>query len=82
MNGRQRVVVVVAVGLALAVIVLAVEMRRRASGAWFAYAPTTSQTDTYYVLGSDSELLRGAAVWLTAIALWAGFSVWFLRDRR
>ena len=78
-NGRQRIVVVVAVGSALAVIALVVDVRwRSVNGGWMAYTGDSVQTDTYYVEGRGSDLLKTIAVWLTAIALWAGFSVWLL----
>ena len=87
MNQAQRIVLVIALGLALFAVAGAVNLvlLDRVGAGWFDYAPntgvTTSQTDTYYVVPTDRDVLEQAGIWLLALATWAGASVWILRNR-
>lgn len=76
MQQQQRTVLVVASGLALAVLAAAVNRHVGADvgedGGWFAYAPNTGLT---FAPADRGPIWRDAAVWLVAIAVWAGISL-------
>lgn len=77
MQERQRTVIVVASGLALAVVAMtANRLLADGDGGWFAYAPNTALT---FSPSSDGPIWREAAVWLGAIAVWLGLSLWLYR---
>lgn len=74
---RQRTVIVVATGLALAVTAITINRHLAdTAGGWFAYAPNTAVT---FEPSSTTAIWREAAVWLGAIAAWAGISLWIYR---
>lgn len=76
---QQRTVIVVAAGLSLAVIATAVNrLLAHSDGGWFAYAPNTGVA---FSPSSTSDVWREAGVWLAAIAIWAGLSLWLFRRR-
>ena len=89
MNTAQRIVLVIALGIGLVAIAGTVNivMLDRVGPGWFAYAPNTgvtfspSQTDSYFVVPTDRSIIEQGAVWLLALATWAGASVWLLRTR-
>ena len=69
MNRGQRVVASVGLGVALAIVASAVaaKMNGPAGGGWFMYSPNST---TMHISGSDSTVLRTAAVWLAGVAVW------------
>jgi hypothetical protein len=79
MQRAQRTVVVVATGLALAVLAGTVNrVLADPEGGWFAYAPNTGIAFASHHSGT---IWREAAVWLVAIAIWAGIALWLYRVR-
>ena len=46
-------------------------------GGWFAYAPGTAAT---FEPSSTGAIWREAAVWLAAVGVWAGLSLWLYRN--
>ena len=76
MQQAQRTVVVVATGVALAVAAVTVNrLLADPAGDWFAYAPDTGVVAPSH----DRAIWREAAVWLVAIAAWAGLALWLYR---
>lgn len=76
MQPAQRTVVVVATGVALAVAAVTVNrLLAGPAGGWFAYAPGTGPIFPDH----DGVVWREAAVWLVAIAAWAGLALWLYR---
>lgn len=83
MNLGQRVIVSVALGAALAVAAATISrllIDSSSLGGWFAYEENTK---VYGLSGaaSDSDVLRAAAVWLIAIAVWLMISYRLFRPR-
>jgi hypothetical protein len=79
MQRAQRTVVVVATGLALAVLAGTINrVLADPAGGWFTYAPNTGMT---FGPDHDGTFWREGAVWLGAIAIWAGISLWLYRAR-
>ena len=68
MNRARKVVASVALGAALAIVASAAvsKMNGPADGGWFMYSHST----TMYSSSSDSSVLRTAAAWLAAVAVW------------
>ena len=69
MNRARKVVASVALGAALAIVASAAvsKMNGPADGGWFMYSPNST---TMYSSSSDSSVLRTAAAWLAAVAVW------------
>jgi len=69
MNRGQRVVASAGLGVALAIVASAAvaKMNGPADGGWFMYSPNSTTT---YSSASNSDVLRTAAVWLAAVAVW------------
>ena len=86
MNRAQRIILVVALGVALlvAAVVVNLLMLARFDGGWFAYVPSSPVTtsDNYFTVTSDRAIMRQGLVWLAALALWTGVSLWLLRTPR
>lgn len=82
MNRAQRIVLVVASGVALAAVAEAVDRASHDSLArgWFTYSPNTGVVGEPY--GSSGDLWSSAAVWIAAVAVWAGLSLRLLRTPR
>jgi hypothetical protein len=79
MQDRQRTVMVVASGLAWAVVAVTINrLLADDGGGWFAYAPNTGEA---FPARSATDVWREAAVWLGAIAAWAGLALWLYRPR-
>lgn len=79
MTERQRVVLVVAWGVAA--VVGAITLNRLLAdneGGWFAYAPNTGVA---FAPSRTSTIWREALVWIGAVLLWTGTSLWLLRSR-
>lgn len=77
LSGAQRVVIVVALGLALAVgWIWWYSGEVAPEGGWFAYAPATGATDTYFVV--HRRQLAHLLVPLALIGVWATVSLWLL----
>ena len=76
MTDKQRVVVSVAGGLVLVVLAMWWNQRATVSGGWFSYSP-----DGGTVYSGEPSTGRAAVVWLGAIAVWAGGSLWLFRKR-
>ena len=89
MNLGQRIILVIALAIALFAVAGAANllMLDRVDAGWFAYAPNTgatlspSQTDSYFAVATDRSIIEQSAVWLLALATWAGASLWLLRTR-
>ena len=79
MQRAQRTVVVVASGLALAVLAATINRELTDSvGGWFAYAPNSGMA---FGPLDHGTIWREAAIWLGAIAIWAGLALWLYRPR-
>jgi hypothetical protein len=74
---RQRTLIVVATGAAAAVAAVTANRLLADDGGWFAYVPGTSAT---FEPSSTGAIWREAAVWLAAIGVWAGLSLWLYRN--
>ncbi len=71
--------VVIAAGLSLAVIATAVNrLLADIHGGWFAYAPNTGVA---FSPSSTIDIWRAAGVWLAAVAIWTGLSLWLFQHR-